>query len=260
MKTLFIAGFTLILLASCSTISKYSGESSAHAQLPTGFVDLSTLAPEIQVEMRYATSWNFFGQPVPGYHANRCYLTREAATALAKVQEEVSKQGYSLLVFDCYRPQRAVNAFVKWVNNGPESPTKPFFYPTEERSELIKRGYIASKSGHSRGSVVDLTLVKKDRIPAPGADGLRFKEPFQDCRSTKGIESTGQLDMGTAFDCFSELSHTDSAKVTLQARQNRMLLKAAMEKHGFENYELEWWHYILKDEPFKDQYFDFEVR
>lgn len=256
-----IAGIVLLFIAACSTTSESSQQSQTESTpVPSGFVDLTTLAPDVRVEMRYATSWNFFGKPVPGYRANRCYLTREAATALAKVQEEVSKQGYSLLVFDCYRPQRAVDAFVQWTNEGPDSPTKAFFYPAESRELLIKRGYIASKSGHSRGSVVDLTLVKTTRLPVQETDGLQFKEAFGDCRFTKEIESTGQLDMGTAYDCFSELSHTDSPKISKRAKKNRQILKSAMEKHGFSNYELEWWHFVLKDEPYKDQYFDFDVR
>ncbi len=257
-RTFVKLGLILFTFAACVTMPR-SAPPITKPAIPDGFVDLASVAPDIQIEIRYATAWNFYGQPVPGYHSNRCYLTREAATALAKVQEEVSKQGYSLLVFDCYRPQRAVDAFVKWTEKGPDSTTKAFFYPAEERKLLIKRGYIASKSGHSRGSVVDLTLVKKDAIPTAAEGNLRFREHFMDCRTTKGTESTGQLDMGTAFDCFSELSHTDSSKISEKARKNRRLLKSAMEKHGFVNYELEWWHFVLKDEPFKDHYFDFEV-
>lgn len=217
-----------------------------------GFVDISTMNPKIRVEGRYNSAWNFLGRPVKGYRESRCYLTQKAAAALSAVEKEVEKKGYNLLAFDCYRPQRAVDEFVSWVKTGTDSSTKAFFYPGEDREALIKRGYIDEHSGHSRGSTIDLTLVRAD-------SGLKsFHESYPDCRNPSRVE--GQLDMGTAFDCFSELAYTENSSISPEAKANRALLRDTMEKFGFKNYPKEWWHFVLKDEPYKTQYFDFEVQ
>lgn len=217
-----------------------------------GFVDAATLARGLQVELRYLKDWNFLGRPVRGYEANRCYLTRPAATALAKVQAELVERKRSLLVFDCYRPQRAVDDFVAWAKDLKDQKMKNFFYPDEAKEKLFAREYIASKSGHSRGSTVDLTIVLKTGGP--------FTELAADCRAPKNIAATGQLDMGTSYDCFDVAANTANLNVGAEARANRQLLKTLMEKHGFQNYAKEWWHYTLRDEPFPDRYFDFPVR
>jgi D-alanyl-D-alanine dipeptidase len=215
-----------------------------------GVVDVTTVNPKIRVEGRYASAWNFLGRPVKGYRAPRCYLTGKAAAALNAVEKDVEKLGYNLLAFDCYRPQRAVDDFVAWVKGGADSPTKPFFYPSEERAALIKRGYIDDHSGHSRGSTIDLTLVRANsRLKS-------FHESYPDCR--KPANGDGQLDMGTAFDCFSEMAFT-AAEVAPEAKANRKILLDAMAKHGFKNYPKEWWHFSLSDEPYKTS-FDFEVQ
>lgn len=221
----------------------------------SGFVDVTTLNSQILVESRYNQSWNFIGSPVDGYQNNKCYLTQAAAEALARVQKELTPQGLALLVFDCYRPQKAVNHFVRWSKDASQSQMKSIFYPEEPKKTLFKKGYIASKSGHSRGSTVDLTLVRLLSKTAPAS----YKENLTDCRVTTGIEATGQLDMGTTFDCFSELSHTQNTKVSEKAQKNRRLLKDVMQKHGFKNYSKEWWHYTLLNEPYKDRYFDVDV-
>ncbi len=223
-----------------------------------GVVDLKSVNPDIFVEAAYFTDWNFIGKSVDGYQANRCYLTSKAAKALSEVQKEVSKQGYSLLVFDCYRPQRAVNQFVKWTKDVSDTKMQSIFYPDETKKDLIKRGYIDAKSGHSRASTVDLTLVRTDKFQSKNfAEKVRS---VSDCRKSQGVEESGQLNMGTTFDCFSELAHTANPSVSEDSKKYRQILKSAMEKEGFTNYPKEWWHFVLKDEPYKNDYFDFEVQ
>lgn len=146
----------------------------------------------------------------------------------------MQQRGYTLKIFDCYRPQRAVDHFVRWVGDVHDRTMKAHYYPNEEKSRLIEKGYIAGRSGHSRGSTLDLTLVKKD--------------------------GGAELDMGTPYDYFDALSNTTAPRITGEPKANRLLLKAVMEKHGFVNYPKEWWHYTLKDEPYPDTYFDFPVQ
>jgi len=229
---------------------------------PPGFVDLKTLDPSIEIEMRYATDWNFTGRPVKGYLANKCYLTREAGMALASAQRELGKQNLGLLILDCYRPSRAVAQFVAWTKNPKDQSMKSIFYPDEPKHELIARGYIADKSGHSRGSTVDLTLVSLNKVQELKKAKLKFNfyEEKTDCRSQKNITTTGQLDMGTNFDCFSVLANTLNPNISRQAQNNRQLLREALEKVGFVNYDKEWWHFTLKNEPFSESYFDFPIK
>jgi len=178
--------------------------------------------------MRYTGTDNFIGTPVDGYAEPLCYLTNEAAVALKKVQQTLQNEGLSLRLFDCYRPQRAVDHFVRWAKDLNDTRMKSSYYPGVAKKDLFKDGYIAAKSGHSRGSTVDLTI-----------DGL---------------------DMGTPFDFFDPRSHTQSSAVTTEQHENRMRLKKVMEANGFQNYAEEWWHYTLKDEPYKATYFDFPLR
>ena len=164
----------------------------------------------------------------------------------------MEKLDYSLLAFDCYRTQRAVNDFVSWVKSGEDSATKPFFYPSEDRAALIERGYINDHSGHSRGSTVDLTLIRADLAMRT------FHETCSDCRKPGNVE--GQLDMGTTFDCFSVIASTATLSISNAAKSNRAILQKAIERRGFKNYPKEWWHFSLNDEPFKTTFFDFEVQ
>lgn len=243
---------------------------AASAQVPERFVDVKTIVPSIEVEMRYFSEWNFLGRVVNGYQANKCYLTKEAATALGQVQAMLEPLGYSLLVFDCYRPQRAVADFAKWADDLRDLTMQKIFYPLEPKSTLWKRGYIAHKSGHSRGSTVDLTIVRlapKPIMVGPPAPEdvieikkLKFQEEPVDCRYQKNITLTRQLDMGTMFDCFSTSSNTASRDIAPQAQINRLLLKQSMEKFGFRNYFREWWHFTLKSEPYPSKIFDFAVQ
>jgi D-alanyl-D-alanine dipeptidase len=199
---------------------------------PPAFVDAATVIPELVVDMRYYGTDNFVGARVDGYEAPVCVLTRQAATALAAVQRDLRPRGLGLKVFDCYRPARGVRHFVRWARD-PDTSTKAEYYPHVAKGNLFREGYIASRSGHSRGSTVDLTLVK---LPG-GAD----------------------LDMGTPFDFLSPQSGLNG-KVSAEARANRKILADAMRVRGFIPYDKEWWHFTLRNEPFPNGYFDFPVR
>lgn len=218
MKKIFLF---LFLLSSANSFS-----------LPTNFVYLKDLDPSIYQEIRYAGTSNFIGRPIPGYKKPRCILTQNAAQALLKVQNELIKNSLSLKIFDCYRPQKSVDHFSAWAKDVSDQKMKASYYPEVSKDQLFNLGYIASRSGHSRGSTVDLTLIREDK---------------------------SEVDMGTPFDFFSPLSHTENSSVTPEQKKNRLFLKSAMEKHGFINLPEEWWHYTLKREPFLDQYFDFDV-
>ncbi len=196
--------------------------------------ELIPLETDIVVEARYFSDNNFVGEKIDGYHANRCLLSKKAHNALKAAQKLAKKQELSLKVFDCYRPQKAVNHFVRWARDLNDLKTKKDYYPRESKDTLFKRGYIASKSGHSRGSTVDLTLVRK-----VSGDWV-------------------ELDMGTPFDFFDPKSATMALKGT-KAHKNRLKLKSIMESSGFKNYSKEWWHYTLRNEPFPDRYFNYPV-
>ena len=224
----------------CSPFAISSPQLSAAAFVPTpphkigpsSFVDAATTVPGLVTEMRYAGSHNFTGRPVDGYEAPRCLLTREAASALAGAARELGRQGLVIKAFDCYRPVRAVMNFVRWARDLDDNAGKAEFYPDVDKRTLFRDGYIASHSGHSRGSTIDLTLAHK------------------------GGE---ELDMGTPFDFFSPKSWTADPTVTLAQHANRMLLAAVMRRHGFQGYDKEWWHFTLMREPFPETYFDFLV-
>ena len=224
---------------------------------PRDFIDVKTLIPDLIVEMRYATAHNFVGRPIPGYKAARCLLTREAAQALKEVADELRQRGFVLKVYDCYRPQTAVDAFVAWGRDQADQKMKAEFYPDVDKRTLFRDGYIARRSGHSRGSTLDVTIVplSAPREPFdPGASEIRA------CDSPAGARTPdGSADMGTGFDCFSPLSHTASGKVDAAQQANRELLHSFMWRHTFRNNRNEWWHYTLADEPYPDTFFDFPV-
>jgi D-alanyl-D-alanine dipeptidase len=200
---------------------------------PDAFVDAATSVPGLVVEMRYASSHNFVGRPIDGYQAPHCLLTQEASAALAAAVRDVAAQNLVIKVFDCYRPARAVENFVRWARDLADTAGKAEFYPDVDKRTLFRDGYIASHSGHSRGSTIDLTLA-----------------------TTEGHE----LDMGTPFDYFSPRSWTADSTITPQQHANRMLLAAAMRRRGFRGYDKEWWHFTLRNEPFPETYFDFPVK
>ena len=199
----------------------------------SGFVLLSDHVPGIVQEIRYFSTYNFVGDRIDGYEEPCAILTIEAARALKEVANRAAVMGYRLKIFDAYRPARAVRHFVLWGIEDLDQRMKPFFYPDLEKQELFKQGYIASRSSHSRGSTVDLTLLEM----------------------TTGKEA----DMGSPFDYFSERSHPDSHLVTDQQYENRMLLQNLMVNNGFVPIDCEWWHFTLDQEPYPDTYFEFPV-
>lgn len=223
---------------------------------PDGFVRLSDIAPSIVEDMRYAGAHNFTGRPVPGYEASVCILTRQAAEGLAQVQTALEAKGLTLIVWDCYRPARAVAAFVAWAE-GPDETAKAEFFPRVPKSELFARGYIAARSGHSAGSTVDLGIAPRGLAAAPA---WTAELGFVDCIAPAGERfADGALDFGTGYDCFDALAHGDAA-VSEPARANRALLREAMMAAGFAPYAEEWWHFSLTGQPFPGAVFDFPVR
>jgi len=221
-------------------------------------VRLSETAPEIAQEMRYFTPYNFVGEVIDGYLTPECILSEMAAMALKEVAADLESEGLGLKVYDCYRPQSAVNHFARWAS-GADASMKTAFYPDENRGRLFQRGYIATRSGHSRGSTVDLTLVQ---LPAFGNILQSYPGPddLQRCDAPRGERlDEGDLDMGTAYDCLDTASATASRAVSREAQRNRQTLKAAMRRRGFINYSKEWWHFTISGEPFRGQYFNFPV-
>ena len=223
-----------------------------------GFVSIEEVDPSIIVEMRYFGSHNFIGHRIAGYLAPKCLLTVEAATALAQVQADLKPFGLSLKMYDCYRPQTAVNEFISWAEESKDTKMKGEFYPQVEKREVFKLGYIAKKSGHSRGSTVDLTLVS---VPPPIQPFFSDGEPLVPCTGAVGKRfADNSLDMGTGYDCMDPLAATANPMVAKPANIHRALLKTVMERRGFQNYEAEWWHFTLKDEPNPNTGFDFPVQ
>ncbi|MGL4858946.1 MAG: M15 family metallopeptidase [Enterobacteriaceae bacterium] len=224
---------------------------------PNDFVDISTVIPQIQVDMRYYGEHNFTGERIKGYQAPVCLLTRAAVQGLQQVEKHLLPMGLTLKVYDCYRPQQAVDFFDQWAQKLSETRMKTEFYPAIKKSELFDKQYIMKKSGHSRGSTLDVTIVPVDsRIPA--YDPTRG---LVDCTAEQSARSPdNSLDFGTGYDCFSTLSHPDSLQVGPQARSNRLLLSMLMEQAGFQPLATEWWHFTLKNEPYPKTYFNFPVR
>ena len=202
-------------------------------QDPSGFVLLADYVPQIVQEIRYYSTYNFIGDRIDGYEEPCALLTREAARALKAASNELIVEGYRLKVFDAYRPLNAVKHFVLWGIEDQDIRMKPYFYPELEKEELFQKGYIAARSSHSRGSTVDLTLL--------------------DMKTGK------EVDMGSPFDLFSEVSHPDYRGITDEQYSNRMTLQRVMIRSGFEPLSCEWWHFTLKNEPYPDTYFEFPV-
>lgn len=200
---------------------------------PSGFVLLADYVPGIVQEIRYHSTYNFIGDRIDGYEEPCALLTKEAARALKAVSNELMVQGYRLKVFDAYRPVCAVKHFILWGIEDQDIRMKPYFYPDLQKQELFEKGYIAKQSSHSRGSTVDLTLLDM---------------------------STGkEVDMGSPFDFFGEISHPDYRGITEEQYANRMALQHAMARGGFQPFDCEWWHFTLQDEPYPDTYFEFPV-
>jgi D-alanyl-D-alanine dipeptidase len=214
-------------------LAVFGAHSALAQERPAAFVDAATAIPGLILDMRYAGSHNFVGRPIDGYAAPHCLLAQPAAAALADVARDLAPRGLVIKTFDCYRPVRAVENFVRWARDLTDTAGKAEFYPDVDKRTLFRDGYIASHSGHSRGSTIDLTLARSD-----------------------GRE----LDMGTPFDFFSPKSWTADPTISAEQHANRMVLAAAMRRRGFRGYDKEWWHFTLREEPFPETYFDFPVR
>lgn len=224
--------------------------------LPKYFVRLADVDPTIVQDMRYATRFNFIGMRIDGYERGVCITTWPVAKALKAVQAELVKDGLSLIVFDCYRPSRAVDQFNRWLASPGGMEMKTLFYPDLDKTGIRKGRYIARRSRHSRGSAVDLAFVRPPYTiadPATADPSIPCDAPF----SERFPDSN--LDFGTGFDCFSLLSHTASLLVPVEAARNREKLLALMERHGFRNYRREWWHFDYVKEVYAKTYFNFPV-
>jgi len=228
----------------------------AGSALPKGFVYLRDIDPTIAQDIRYAASHNFVGRPINGYVAAECILSEQAANALETVQRKLAEKKLSLIVWDCYRPKRAVDDFLQWSKDPTHSEMKAEFYPRSDKEELFALGYLAKRSAHSRGSTVDLGIVPAGSPVAPAPNP---SQPLKSCTSPKGERfEDGTIDFGTGYDCLDVLANTSNALVAEVAQRNRQTLKSYMEGAGFRPYAKEWWHFELVDEPFHDG-FDFEV-
>ena len=253
-KTYFILSALLVggLMAACSSkAAKKAAEGSEAPATPemdaSAFVNITDVVPDVILEIRYFGTYNFVGARIDGYEQPTALLTRQAADSLKAVSDDLVKQGYRLKIYDAYRPQKGVDHFVRWGKDINDTLMKRYFYPGECKDSLFIKEYIATRSGHSRGSTLDLTLF--------------------DMRTEK------EVDMGGTFDWFGRESHPDycgdpesgkwkagSGKLTKEQFENRMILRRAMLAHGFKPYECEWWHFTLKNEPFPDTYFAFPVK
>jgi zinc D-Ala-D-Ala dipeptidase len=226
-KRLFL--YTLIVTSSLSSIVQAQNK-------PDDFIDVATLTNNIDVELRYLSNDNFVGKQVDGYEANKCYLQSEAANAIAKLADQIVQQGYKLKIYDCYRPQRAVSHFMRWAADQKDTKTKDQYYPELEKPKLINE-YIAEKSGHSRGSTLDLSLLQRDN-----------NNLWQ------------ELDMGSPFDFFGTISNVGSPLINSTQQHNRQLLLDLMQQQNFEVYKMEWWHFTHQPPAYLDTYFDFVIK
>ncbi len=225
---------TMMLLCACV---HPGGRLTDSEPIPLGFLDAREIIPDLVLELRYASSHNFIGEPIDGYVSERLLMTREAALALAKVQADLNEFGLGLKVFDAYRPQRSVDHFVRWAKDLEDTRMKADFYPEVDKADLFEEGYIAARSGHTRGSTMDVTLVSLN----PGGEAI-------------------ELDMGSPYDYFGRVSWPNYRDISAPQRAHRLLLRTLMIRPGFVPYEQEWWHFTLANEPFPDTYFDFPIR
>lgn len=224
---------------------------------PQNFIDIKQLIPEIQVDIRYFSNHNFVGRKINGYEKPICLLTKPTALSLKEAEQQLLTLGLTFKVYDCYRPQRAVNDFANWATQINNTTMRTEFYPTVDKKNLFKDGYIAYQSGHSRGSTIDLTIVPlNSKVPA-----YNPKLKQVDCTAPGQKRSLdNSLDFGTGFDCFSPLAHPDYQELLPQVKANRLLLQTIMKQAGFKPLDTEWWHFTLVNEPYPNTYFDFPVK
>ena len=224
--------------------------------LPADFVHLRDVDPTIIQDMRYATANNFVGRVLNGYEAGECIVTRSVGAALKRVQQDLRPRGLSLKMYDCYRPQRAVDDMYAWAQDGRETPAQRRYNPKMSKADLFRLGYVARRSGHSTGKAVDLTLV---RLPATVPPPFDPKADYADCTGPANLRAPdSSVDMGAGYDCSDEKAHTGSKAITASQRQWRTMLVSAMAKQGFTNFRLEWWHFSLPGGGHAT--FDFPVR
>ncbi len=243
---LFMSIFAAVITACANNVNK----------LPNGFVFLADIDPTIIENSRYYTDQNFLGRPIAGYNASKIICTKEAAEQLKKAQEFFKSQGYKLVIYDGYRPQAAVDDFKRWGENPKDTIAKAYYYPNLSKKALFKLGYVGDQhSSHSRGSTFDLTLIKANQsLKLLSYSKRRLKNgeeiPFLDDNT---------VDMGSSFDLFHEVSHHDSPLVQPSQTQMRNFLRETMKQYGFDEYQYEWWHYTLHNEPYPETYFSFNV-
>ena len=236
-KVLMVLSLLIIIsvigVANASSTNNTENNEFKLSNNSSDFVVLTDIDPDVILEIRYYSTYNFVGDRIDGYEQPTALLTKEAATALKGVSDDLAKKGYRLKIYDAYRPQKAVNHFERWANDTNDDRMREYFYPELDKSVLFDKGYIANYSGHSRGSTVDLTLF--------------------DMKTGK------EVDMGGTFDYFGERRHPDYKNITDQQYKNRMILREAMMDHGFKPLDEEWWHFTLENEPYPDTYFTFPV-
>ena len=222
--------------------------------LPKNFVYLHDIAPDIIEDIRYATANNFIGNKIPGYKRGVCILTKHAAQQLKKAQAAAKTKGYTIKVYDCYRPQKSVNYFYRWSKNSKDQRHKAAYYPRVKKADLFKEKYIAHSSGHSRGSTIDLTLV-------PLHQSAQSHIPMTRCYAqTPDYNDDNSIDTGTRFDCLDKRANLGYSGLSMKQKENRKLLKTLMIANGFKPYFYEWWHFTLNNEPYPDHYFNFSVK
>ncbi len=220
------------IMASCSSTRQTAATTPEEDS--SQFVNITDVIPDAILEIRYYGTYNFVGDRIDGYLQPTALLTKRAADSLKAVSDDAISMGYRLKIYDAYRPQKAVDHFVRWAADIPDIRMKKYFYPDLDKSVLFEQEYIMEKSGHTRGSTVDLTLFD--------------------------MNTEKELDMGGTFDWFGVESHPDFGGITHQQIHNRMILRSLMLRHGFKPLSSEWWHFTLKDEPFPDTYFTFPVK
>ena len=235
MTLIFAFAVGIAALSACSNKAEDSigNDDSSGMEDASGFVLVNDVVPDAILEIRYYSTYNFVGERIDGYEEPLAFLTKEAATALKGVSDDLMEQGYRLKIYDAYRPQKAVDHFMRWAADTDDTRMKEYFYPEIKKEDIIPLGYVMEKSGHTRGSTVDLTLFD--------------------------MTTEKEVDMGGTFDYFGELSHPDNKSVSDGQYANRMILRDAMMAHGFKPLEEEWWHFTLADEPYPDTYFTFPV-
>lgn len=223
--------------------------------LPPGFVYLHDYVENFEFSLRYFGEDNFVGAKIDGYEREVVIVTKETAIALSKVQLQVNSDGFNLVVYDSYRPQRAVNHFIRWTEDETDQKTKSWFYPNIEKSKIFELGYLSKRSGHSRGSTIDLSLIEQNKnLHKIAAHSRKLLD-----NSEITFLDDGSLDMGSSFDLLDSASHYENNLISDKHKARRNYLKDTMVKHGFKPYSKEWWHFTLENEPFPDTFFDFPV-